>query len=242
MKKPRISVCLASYNGEKFIEQQISSILSQLGEYDELIISDDSSKDGTISIIDKFRDKRIKLISNQSFKNPVFNFENALRHANGEFIFLSDQDDLWIDSKVQFILNALKRFDLVVTDCQVIDNNGKILHESFYSINNSKHGLLNNLLRNSYLGCCMAFRKEVLKLALPFPKKIPMHDWWLGLVGELFYETHFLKQKLILYRRHGENASSTSGKSTNPFMIKLYFRLRLLWELLKLYWRRKYSY
>lgn len=239
--RPIISVCLASYNGEKFIRQQLSSILSQLGENDELIISDDSSKDRTISLISDLNDRRIKLISHQSFKNPIYNFENALRHANGEFIFLSDQDDLWVEGKVQFILNDLKRFDLVVTDCQIIDNNDKLLHESFYVINNSKKGFLNNLWSNSYLGCCMAFRKEVLRLALPFPKKIPMHDWWLGLVGELFYKTHFSKKRLVLYRRHDQNASSTSEKSTNSFVIKLSFRFRLLWELLRLYWSRKYS-
>ena len=96
----KISVCLASYNGEKFIFDQISSIISQLAEKDELIISDDSSTDTTLSIIKGFNDHRIKLFPGNTFYNPVYNFENALKQSAGEVIVLSDQDDIWLENKL----------------------------------------------------------------------------------------------------------------------------------------------
>ncbi len=90
----KISVCLASYNGEKYIAEQLESILKQLGERDELIISDDSSTDQTLAIIDRFHDRRLRVFPGNSFYNPIFNFENALKQATGEVIALSDQDDV----------------------------------------------------------------------------------------------------------------------------------------------------
>ena len=90
-----VSVCLASYNGEKFIKQQIDSILCQLGKHDEIIISDDSSTDRTVQIIKNYNDPRIKLIEDCKFQSPIFNLENALKQAKGDYIFLSDQDDFW---------------------------------------------------------------------------------------------------------------------------------------------------
>jgi len=234
----KISVCLATFNGEKYIKQQLESILSQLSDTDEVIISDDSSSDLTIQIVTNIEDPRIRILKNQVFKNPIYNFENALKYATGDYIFLSDQDDIWENNKVKCVTEILDEFHLVISDCQIVDSNGKLLHESFYELNKSSKGLFNNLISNSYLGCTMAFKKEILGLALPFPKNLPMHDWWLGLVAEVFFKTKFINRKLVQYRRHGHNASSTSGESQNSFFIKLSFRIKLIWEILKLYWRK----
>ena len=91
-----ISVCIATYNGEHYINQQLKSILSQLSYNDEIIISDDSSNDKTINIIESFNDKRIKLLKYQKYFNPIYNFENTLKNVSGDYIFLSDQDDNFI--------------------------------------------------------------------------------------------------------------------------------------------------
>ncbi|MDE5758415.1 MAG: glycosyltransferase, partial [Allobaculum sp.] len=91
-----ISVCIATYNGERYIETQIRSILDQLNEDDEIIISDDSSTDRTLDIIRSLNDSRIKLFAGNKFHSRTFNFENALKQATGDFIFLSDQDDIWL--------------------------------------------------------------------------------------------------------------------------------------------------
>lgn len=233
MSKINITVCLASYNGEKYIKDQILSILGQIGEKDELIISDDSSTDNTIEIIQSLNDKRIVLFEKQKFKSPIYNFENTLNYCNGEYIFLSDQDDMWKKNKVAITLKYLNNYDLVVSDCEIINENGNRVFDSFFALNGSKKGLLKNIAKNSYLGCCMAFRRKVLSKALPFPNYLPMHDWWLGLIGEIYYNTYFIPEKLLYYRRHQNNASSTSAKSNNNFLRKLTLRIKMIWELLK---------
>lgn len=232
-----VTVCLATYNGDKFIREQLQSILVQLDENDEIIISDDSSTDRTLEIIENFKDCRITILRNQLFKNPIYNFENALKYANGEFIFLADQDDIWLPNKIQITKEKLMIYDVVVSNCLVVDRDLKVLHSSFFSLNKSQPGFFHNILKNSYLGCCMAFRKQILDLALPFPAKIPMHDVWLGLVSELFYKCYFIQEPLILYRRHGGNESPTGETSPYSFARKLTFRIRLLVHIPKLYFK-----
>jgi len=234
----KISVCLATYNGEAYLSQQLTSILNQLGKEDEVIISDDSSSDNTLKIIKDTNDSRIKLFKDQKFQSPIRNFENALSQSSGEIIFLADQDDIWESNKIEIILKSLKDCDIVVSDCFIIDSDDNIINKSFFEVNGSRPGLIKNIIKNSYLGCTLGFRRKVLKKAMPFPPQIPMHDWWLGLVGEVFYKTKFINQKLVRYRRHDHNASSTSGKSKNTLFIKLLFRIKLIWEILKLCWRK----
>lgn len=224
----KISVCMASYNGEKYIRQQIDSILPQLGESDELIISDDSSTDDTISIIKSINDNRITVIEEQKFKSPVFNFENALKNATGDIIFLCDQDDIWLPNKVNSVLPYLEQYDLIVSDCKIVDGNLNIIEDSFFKKMHSSTGFWKNYIKNRYLGCCMAFKKEVLDYALPFPPQIAMHDIWLGLCAELFGHPFFLKKTLVLYRRHGNNASFGSEKSKNSLIFKIKYRISLI--------------
>lgn len=224
-----ISVCIATYNGENYIFEQLESILKQIGENDEVIISDDSSTDKTLEIVASFNDKRIRIFKNQKFKNPIFNFENALNHANGEVIFLSDQDDIWNEHKVVKMMNAIKNFDMVVCDCTFINNDGHVIIDSYFDIANSASGLLKNLRKNTYFGCCMAFRKRILKKALPFPKDIPMHDIWLGFVSDLFFRSFFLAEKLTYYRKHNNNVSIASDVISNiDLFTKLKFRVNIV--------------
>lgn len=224
----KISVCIATYNGEKYIRQQLGSILGQIGESDEIIISDDSSSDRTVEIIKTFDDKRIRLLENNRFHSPAYNFENALEKATGDIIFLSDQDDIWLENKVKIMTGLLQQYELVVSDCIIINETGDILQESFFNIRGSKKGLLNNLLKNSYMGCCMAFNRKILDIALPFPDNLSMHDMWIGMIGELYGKTYFCDQKLVKYRRHEHSASPTFGPSPYTIKDKISFRLNLL--------------
>lgn len=228
-----ISVCLATYNGEAFIKEQIDSILHQLTDQDEIIISDDSSTDNTVNIIKSYDDERIKLYNNQSYKSPVFNFENALKHAKGDYIFLCDQDDIWLPDKVKTFISLFDKYDLIVSDCKVVDENLNILEDSFFKSLKSGKGFWRNFIKNRYLGCCMAFKKDVLEYTLPFPSKIAMHDIWIGLSVELNGRSFFLQEPLILYRRHGNNASFGGGKSKFSLRHKVEYRWYLLINLLK---------
>jgi glycosyltransferase involved in cell wall biosynthesis len=219
---------MATYNGEKYIKEQLDSILCQLDKSDELIISDDGSTDKTLEIIQSYQDPRVKILNNTKRHNVIGNLENALMKASGDYIFLADQDDVWLLDKVKTVLAALSTADLAVSDCAVVDGDLKCVIPSFFQHNHSRRGFWKNLQHNSYLGCCMAFRKEVLQMSLPFPQCIPMHDIWLGFVAELFYNSCFIPQKLVLYRRHGDNISPTSQKSQYRLGRKLSFRLNLL--------------
>lgn len=223
-----ISVCIPTFNGEKYLKQQLDSILIQLRGNDEIIISDDSSTDGTVDIVKSYCDHRIRLFENCKFRSPIFNLENALKDAKGDFIFLADQDDVWDINKVEITLNYLRNYSLVVSDCILINEKGEIICESFYELNNSKPGLLRNFIKNAYIGCCMAFDSKILKAVLPFPKNIAMHDVWIGIISELIVDPIFISNKLISYRRHSLNFSQTSESSSLNLGYKIKYRFQLI--------------
>jgi glycosyltransferase involved in cell wall biosynthesis len=233
----RISVCMPVYNGGLYLRAQLSSILEQLDESDEIIIADDGSTDNSLAIIAEFGDYRIRVIPGEKSSHPSYNLERALEAASGMYIFLSDQDDVWKPNKVAQMLQALKGSSLVVHDCEVVDQNLAPLHPSFYQSHGSKAGLAQNILRNSYLGCCMAFKAELLKKALPFPRPIGMHDIWLGVVAEMWHKTIFINDNLLYYRRHEKNASTTSNASRLNLWQQLVLRLRLVWQLFTTFFR-----
>ncbi|GAB3034721.1 glycosyltransferase family 2 protein [Spirosoma pulveris] len=227
-----VSVCMATYNGEKYIARQLESILCQLDSSDEIIISDDNSTDSTLLIIKMISDARIKVFINEGVSGPMGNFEQAFLRASGDYILLADQDDYWLPQKVHILSNILKYNDLVLSNCQVVDKQGTILYPSFFTYRKSKPGFWRNLYRNSYIGCCMAFRREVLSYALPIPPKVHMHDWWIGLLAEAKGKVCFYPQPLIQYVRHGENASPTGEVGYN-LTKRIENRLTMLWYVTK---------
>jgi glycosyltransferase involved in cell wall biosynthesis len=222
---------MATCNGARYLREQVESILQQLGPADELVVVDDGSRDDSVGVLQALGDQRIRLHCNDHNLGPIRSFERALGLAKGEAVFLADQDDVWLPGKVKAMLAALDDAELVVSDCRVVDETLGELHTSFFALQRSGPGLLRNLARNSFLGCCMAMRRELLRFALPFPARVPMHDWWLGLVGQTFGRVVFLAQPLLLYRRHGANASTTAGASTASWRTRIRWRLRLAWAL-----------
>lgn len=227
-----ISVCIATYNGEQFIKEQLDSILGQLGEKDEIIVSDDNSTDETIKIIKSFNDERIKIFNNP-LKGIIKNFENAILKSSGDYIFLADQDDIWCENKIKDTIENFDNVDLVISDATIVDKYGKVIGDSFFKINGTKKGFVNNIINAGYLGCAMAFKKEVKNYILPFPKGIAMHDLWIGSLISLKGELIFLDKKLILYRRHGNNASASAAKSTIPIFKRISYRIEILILLMK---------
>ena len=223
-----ISVCLATYNGAPYIKEQITSVLNQLLENDELLIADDGSTDNTITIIESIHDSRLRIVGVGGKLGVVKNFERVLIEAKGQYVFLCDQDDIWLPNKVEECLQALEKNILVVTDCKVVDKSLNEISPSFFELRNSGKGILKNIWKNTYLGCCMAFRRELLNIGLPIPAKIPMHDMWLGLIAETQGTVLFLPQNLSLYRRHHLAVSPTAGKSNLSIFKKLYIRVVLV--------------
>jgi len=223
-----ISVCIACYEGSQFIEQQLISILSQLSADDEVVMSDDGSKDDTVAIVNRIKDSRIVWAGVGGRLGVVKNFERALRRAKGDYIFLSDQDDVWLPGKVDACVSLLSANMLVVTDCRVVDESLHEIMPSFFELRGSGPGFLRNLFINSYLGCCMAFRRELLDIALPIPETTPMHDMWLSLIAEKVGNVAFLAKPYMLYRRHQLNATPLSGESRFNLLKRIKYRLTLV--------------
>ena len=210
----KISVALAAYKGENFIGEQLSSILTQLTDSDEVIVSDDFPQGKTREIVLAMAesDKRIKYIEGPA-KGLIMNFENAIKNCTGDYIFLADQDDVWLPDKVERVVEELEKgADLVLHNAMVTDVNLKITDTSFFNSHGTKTGYFNNILKNSYMGCCMAFKAGLKKKILPFPENLPMHDQWIGLLAEKTGKVSLVSKPLILYRRHGENM--TGGKTS----------------------------
>ena len=221
-----ISVCLATYNGEKYIAEQLHSILIQLEENDEIIISDDGSKDRTLEVVEMIGDHRIKVLHNHSHGNTSYvkaknNFENALNHAKGDYIFLADQDDIWMPGKVKFFLKYLQKYECVQSDseltCETPFTTGQL---------GSYDSFLANAMYLPFRGCCMAFTRKLLDVILPIPKAVITHDAWIGCCSVARHSYFKINESLMYYRIHDTNVSVRKNK--NSFLYKIWYRFALI--------------
>lgn len=219
-----ISVAVVTYNGETYLKEQLDSILANLNMGDELVISDDGSVDTTREILALYQqqDARIRVVDGPG-QGVIANVEHALKQCHGDIIFLADQDDIWMPDKVERVLKvfAEKQAMLVMHDAKVMDDTCEnVLMPSFFAYRHSGKGALKNIIKNTYMGCCMAFRKEALDILFPIPRDIPMHDQWIGVKCDLkYHKTVLLQEPLICYRRHEKNVSDFSHNGLGK-MIK----------------------
>jgi glycosyltransferase involved in cell wall biosynthesis len=238
-----ISVCMAVFNGERYLEEQLRSIRVQLANDDELIIVDDCSRDGSVALIRRLEDPRIKLLQNEANLGPAASFERAFSLARGQYIFFSDQDDIWEPDKVVTMCGIFKSSNplVVVSDARVVDAHRKILMDSIFRLRGSRPGFWRNLYRNGFVGCCMAVRCDAKSFLLPFPRAVSMHDEWIGLCSSLAGNVEFTGHKLIDYRRHSANATHLTHGSLASMLRK---RLTLLLVVLRrlpriIFWRSR---
>lgn len=224
-----ISVALAAYKGENYIEEQLRSILPQLSPKDEIIVSDDKPGGQTEKIVRKLmkEDNRIMYVEGKG-KGVVANFVNAIRYCKGDIIFLCDQDDVWLPDKVQRVCEAFESgASLVLHNAYVTDKNLNITDYSFFAKRNSKQGFIRNLVKNSYMGCCMAFDRKLLKKIMPIPRFVPMHDQWIGLIGEKYGKVRLIDTPLIYYRVHGGNVTGGRTDLEQKLRWRMYLVKRL---------------
>ena len=220
----RVSVAMAVYNGGKYLNEQLGSIINQLTNEDELIVSDnmstDDSRDIILSYFKLYPNMKILTCNEQGISA---NFETALKQCTGDYIFLTDQDDVWKDNKIERVLEIFKstEADLVLHDCEYVDENLVSLKKTLFKDRNAAPGYQRNLWKNAYQGCCMAFKKEMIPMICPIPRDIAMHDQWIGLLAEQTGKVVFLEENLILYRKHrGSNSSKHVGISKKIHYIK----------------------
>ena len=241
-----ISVCMATYNGERFIRRQVDSILCQLKGDDEIIVSDDGSTDRTLEILESYNDSRIKIFHHErderllkekngrNFYLASSNFENAIIHANGDFIFLSDQDDEWKTGKVEKMSELLKNYDCVQCGCEVIDEEGRGITSGMRRIREPSRFLLYNMFYLPFMGCRMAIKRSALQYIIPFPKKCISHDLWMGCLCTKRKSFAYIPEPLHKYRRHSNNVSpSLSKKKSNTLFFMMQYRLSFLYLLHK---------
>lgn len=203
-----ISIVMTTYNGSNFINEQIDSILPQLRETDELIISDDGSTDGTLEVLHRYEknDTRIKVLTGPG-DGVISNYAFAITQAVGDIIFLADQDDVWFSHKVETIIEA---FSNQPDRILLIMHNGietdvyKGLIKKEYAM---KHGVFRNIIKSSYYGHRIAFRKELISEIVPFPKNCPSYDQYIGLVSEYKKCSFFIEEKLTNHIIHEANWS-----------------------------------
>lgn len=232
-----ISVCIATYNGATFISEQIESILPQLTDGDEIIISDDASSDDTLSIVRTIAHTSpisFRILENKTSIGYVANFEKALNCSSGDIIFLSDQDDIWHPQKVETCVCQLEKADFVTHDAEIVDKFLTTTNQTFYELRHPANNWIGTVIKFAHLGCCFCFKRDVLQKALPFPpnRKYCTHDNWLYLISETFYSTVRLNEPLIKYRRHEHNASLGSSNAHKSGLFRITYRLYLLYHLL----------
>jgi len=208
-RRAPVSVCMATYNGERYLRTQLDSILDQLEHDDELLVQDDGSSDDTVAIVRGYGDPRIQLVTNERNLGVIATFERCLARARHDIVFLADQDDEWLDGKVDAMVApfADPHVTGVVTEAVIVDAEDAVTGDSIFAHLHSGPGVVHNFVKNSYLGCCMAVRRDVLAVALPVPRSVRTHDGWIGITADMMGEVVFLPTPYVRYRRHGENLS-----------------------------------
>lgn len=217
-----VDILMATYNGERYIREQIESIRSQSFTDWRLLISDDCSTDNTLSIINRYAaiDERINVVSEgRRYGGAKENFFSLMHYAESPYVMFCDQDDVWLANKVSKSLEAIVRLEktyscnkplLVYCDMKVVDSRLNIINESFERLCNYdpyrvafKHLLTQNVIP----GCAMLVNKPAMHCAYITHdvSDIEMHDWWIALIAAAFGEIYFIDESLSLYRQHGKN-------------------------------------
>lgn len=206
-----ISIAIATYNGANFLKEQIDSILKQTIQDIEIVVCDDCSTDNTLDLLQEYASKDLRFHIYQNDKNLGFkkNFEKAISLCNGDYIALSDQDDIWGKNHLELLLCAIKDKSLACGNSTLIDKDGKSLgmtlkyQESLDYIpkNNLKKALSIFLFRNPYQGATMMINNRMKEIALPIPDGVDYHDTWLASVACFLDGINYIEEPILKYRR-----------------------------------------
>jgi len=245
MQNKLVSIAMATYNGEKFLCEQLDSIYNQTYKNIEVVVCDDCSTDKTAEILEKYRQKYgLKYYINEKNLGYVKNFEKATSLCSGEFIAFSDQDDIWLPEKIEMLVNEIGDYSLVHTDSELINSNSLSLDDTrnkrLFRENDSEpainFGSINKKV--SIQGCTCLFKREILKKVFPF-KKNKAHDVWVGIIALKMNGIKYIDESLVKYRLHGNNVCGINPECEYLKCIKffkknfpfLYSKARYLYRL-----------
>ncbi|NLO08883.1 MAG: glycosyltransferase family 2 protein [Clostridiales bacterium] len=223
-----ISIIMTTYNGEKYLEEQLVSILSSTYKDFELYIIDDGSQDNTMEILERYKEKypdKLHVSRNETNLGVTLNFLTAVSKTTSEYIMLCDQDDVWKVDKIAKTLKRVKQMEVqfgkelpiaVFTDAYVVDESLNIIHESFFRsgrLNPRLTDLPHLLMENKLIGCTVMVNQAVRRIlqSSPLPKRARFHDGWLGLIAASVGKVGFIKEPTLFYRQHGANVVGNRG-------------------------------
>jgi glycosyltransferase involved in cell wall biosynthesis len=230
-KNKLVSIAMATYNGEKFLKEQLDSIYNQTYKNIEVIVCDDFSKDSTVKILEEYRKNYgLKYFINDINLGFVKNFEKAISLCTGEFIALSDQDDVWLPNKIEVLLDEIGDNYLIHSDALLIDENGYVFSNSYSQYSNKMthpRCFIDAVINGYVTGCTSMFRKDFINMILPFSDNLYVHDKWMGVKAFELNKVIYLDAPLIKYRQHESNligagkASKLSYKKRIKGMLQL---------------------
>ncbi|MBG6079399.1 glycosyltransferase [Rubrivivax gelatinosus] len=226
---------MATYNGERYLPEQVATILAQLGPTDELVVVDDASSDGTVAYLEGLGDPRIRVHRNIANLGHVQSFAKVIGLARGSYILMADQDDLWIEGRLAAMRDALARGTaLVSTNSEFMDGEGHpipALHADLDDADSGRHAA--NIARiftgrAFYDGCAMGLRAELRSLILPIPSYVESHDLWIAMAANAAGSNMHLARRTLRRRVHGKNASVVSRPLGQKLWSRAIFLLSLL--------------
>ncbi len=226
---PLVSIAICTYNGEKYLKEQLDSLIQQTYQNIEIIAVDDCSIDQTFRILTEYSEKYpfFKVFRNDENKGLSRNFEKALSYCKGDFIAISDQDDIWKFDKIEVLLNNMQDNMLVYAQSETIDENGRYIgrvsmhaHKAYSGSDPRTMAIMNYTWGHNIL-----FRKDLIPLAFPLPEGMD-YDWQIGVAALNYGRVQFVNRVLVMHRRHAQNATAKANKVKEKLIIGLHIRLK----------------
>ena len=214
---PTISIAMATYNGEVFLRKQLDSIFNQSLKPTEVIVCDDNSTDKTAQILEEYKIRYgLQYHINSERLGYIKNFEKAMSLCNGDYIALSDQDDIWTPNKLEVLVSLIENHSLISSDASLINAEDEIIQPSFAKYSKLKINLNEDVLHyifNPFVtGCTTLFKRGLFLKSCPLPAHIP-HDFWLALNAKQTEGLVYTSEKLIMYRQHTSNTLGATKKN-----------------------------
>lgn len=233
----KLYIVMATYNGEKYLSQMLDSLVAQTRPADKIIVVDDGSKDNSVRILESYKEKlplEITVFPQNQGHRAAFSKSLEIAQATcdkDDYIALADQDDIWLPQKHEILIQEIEKknadgnfYDLVFGDAQVIDGEGKVFAQSWRAIGGIPESLSTRALMTGFTnvtGCMVLFRASLLKSILPIPEDVPVHDQWIAFCASVRGGNKSIKQPVIQYRIHNQNAIGLGHNHTWTGNLKL---------------------